>query len=381
MVQAAVKLSRMTETNHTPEPGQTARTVSYWIAGILLAAIAVHLVLLPPGSKEKPEEAAAIDEVGGEPVEEEEEEEEASINPLDADRAYGYLNAICEIGPRMSGSRGMKRQQKLIEEHFKPLADEIEWQRFKAGDPRDKSKRVRMANFVAKWRPQATKRILLCAHYDTRPLPDRDPNPQARRSGTFIGANDGGSGTALLMELAHLMHERFDQEAIDPDLGVDFALFDAEEYVWSDRDPYFLGSQWFGMQYEKRRPLKDPEGGSPRQWTYEGALLLDMVADADLQLYWEGHSFNSRQSRPLCREVWDVAERLGVKEFVPRVKYTVEDDHLALRKYGGIRAIDLIDFDYPHWHTRGDTPDKCSGRSMAKVGWVVWEWLLERAAD
>lgn len=377
----------MTEPKRKPEPGQTARTVAYWLAGVLLAATAIHLMLLPPsgdkGDKSKPTDKPSEESVSQaiRPTMRLVSTTVPATNPINADRAYGYLKSICDIGPRMSGTRGMKQQQKLVEEHFEPLADETEWQRFKALDPRDKGKRVRMANFVAKWRPNATRRILLCAHYDTRPLPDQDRDPRARRSGTFIGANDGGSGTALLMEMAHLMAERFDDEATAADFGVDFALFDGEEFVWSDRDPYFLGSQWFGTQYAKRRPLPDPDGGKAKVWSYEGAVLFDMVASKNLRLYWEGHSFSSRQSRPLCREVWDVAERLGVEEFVPRVKHTVQDDHLALRQYGGIRAIDLIDFDYPHWHTRGDTADKCSGESMAKVGWVAWEWLLERAAE
>ncbi|CAN0364203.1 unnamed protein product, partial [Ectocarpus sp. 4 AP-2014] len=163
--------------------------------------------------------------------------------------------------------------------------------------------------------------------------------------------------------------------ATDPDFGVDFAFFDAEELVYTDRDPYFLGSQWFGRQYKDRRPRPNPAGGPAIKWSYDAAVLLDMVGDANLGIYWEGHSYGSRQSRPICREVWDVAERLGVKQFVPQVKHTVTDDHLALRKYGGIRAIDVIDFDYPYWHTTQDTPDKCSGRSLATVGWVVWEWI------
>ncbi|TWU00511.1 succinyl-diaminopimelate desuccinylase [Botrimarina colliarenosi] len=307
--------------------------------------------------------------------------QEAPANPVEGDRAMGYLRAICDIGPRVSGSPGMLAQQKLITEHFAGLGVEVEEQRFRAPHPQNRAKRVPMVNLVVRWRPEATRRVLLCGHYDTRPFADQDPDPQARRTGTFVGANDGGSGTALLMELGHLMKDQFDDATDDPDFGVDFAFFDAEEFVFDDRDTYFLGSQWFGTQYAKRGPLPAVDGGKPREWSYEAAVLFDMVADKDLQIYWEGHSFASRQSRPIAREVWDVAERLGVEEFVPQVRHTVLDDHLALRKYGGIRAIDLIDFDYPYWHTLGDTPDKCSGASMAKVGWVTWEWLLERSKD
>ncbi|MEN0112022.1 MAG: M28 family peptidase, partial [Planctomycetota bacterium] len=275
-------------------------------------------------------------------------------------------------------------QQALLREHFESLGATVQLQRFKGPDPRARGRRVRMANLVARWRSDATRRVLLCAHYDTRPLPDRDPDPAARRNGVFIGANDGGSGVAVLMELAHLMPSAFGDESetkSDDPLGVDFALFDAEEFVYSDRDPYFLGSQWFGQRYKRREPLPPVEPArEPRPWRYDAAVLLDMVGDADLQLYFEGYSFARRDTRAIAREVWDVAERLGVREFVPGVRHRVEDDHVALRRYGGIAAIDVIDFDYPHWHTTRDTPERCSGESLAKVGWVVWEWLLQRAA-
>ena len=307
--------------------------------------------------------------------------DEPATNPLNAARAMGYLEAICAIGPRVSGSRGMAEQQKLIIDHFKKLGVEVEEQRFQAPHPQNRSRRVKLANLVVRWRPEATRRVLFCAHYDTRPFPDQDRDPEARRSGVFIGANDGASGTALLMELGHLMAEKFDEAAADEGFGVDFVFFDAEEFVFTERDPYFLGSQWFATQYAKRKPLPAVDGGEERKWNYDAAVLFDMVADKDLQVYWEGHSIASRQSRPIAREVWDVAERLGVKEFVPQVRHTVLDDHLALRQYGGIRAIDVIDFDYPYWHTTGDTADKCSGESLAKVGWVAWEWLLDKAKE
>lgn len=375
-----------------PEPGHAVRVACLWITGLVVLATVVHLLTLPPSSGETEgagvevaapsEEPDSIGWRGDLPI----TRVAADVaSPLDPQRAMGYLRAVCDLGPRISGSRAMGAQQRMLVEHFEGLGAkaevevEVELQRFAAPHPRQKSKRVKMANVIVRWRPAAPNRVLLCGHYDTRPLPDQDSDPRARQiEGGCLGANDGGSSVAVLMELGHLMAERFETEATDPDFGVDFALFDAEELVYSDRDPYFLGSQWFGRQYKARRPRPDPAGGPPIKWSYDAAVLLDMVGDADLQIHWEGHSFGSRQSRPICREVWEVAQRLGVKEFVQQVKHTVMDDHLALRKYGGIRAIDVIDFDYPHWHTTQDTPDKCSGESLATVGWVMWEWLLER---
>jgi len=191
-------------------------------------------------------------------------------------------------------------------------------------------------------------------------LPDRDPDPAQARAGVFIGANDGASGVAVLMELAHLMQQ------VDGDVGVDFALFDGEELVFVDgRDPYFLGSTWFARQYSRQPP----------QHKYRWGVLLDMVGDRNLELYQEQHSVAWRDTRPLVKQIWATAGRLGVKEFIPRAKYEVKDDHLPLRNIGKIPTCDIIDMNYPAWHTTMDTPRQCSPSSLAKVGWVVYEWL------
>ncbi|MGL4511971.1 MAG: M28 family peptidase [Lacipirellulaceae bacterium] len=286
-------------------------------------------------------------------------------NPLDADRAFGYLKRLCDLGPRPSGSPAMLKQQGLLVEHFERLDAKVELQRFAARNPR--GGRVKMANIIARYLPDAKRRVVLCAHYDTRPFPDRDPNPVARTRGRFLGASDGASGTAVLMELAHHMRAYAERHG-DAAVGVDLVMLDGEELVYVERrDPYFLGSTWFAQQYLKRK------GG----WSYEAAVLFDMVGDADLQVHQEWHSATWPESRPLMESLWRTADRIGVKEFVPTVKHSVQDDHLPLRNIGKIPAVDLIDFDYPYWHTEADTPRKCSGESLAKVGWVVLEWLNE----
>ena len=124
-------------------------------------------------------------------------------NPLDALRAYRYLEQICDLGPRYSGSPGMRAQQELLQKHFEQLGGRVTLQELTARNPLGGT--VPMANMIVQWHPERKERILLCAHYDTRPLPDRDPNPQRQRDGIFIGANDGASGVAALMELAHQM--------------------------------------------------------------------------------------------------------------------------------------------------------------------------------
>lgn len=300
-----------------------------------------------------------------------------ATNPLKADRVMEYLQQVCAIGPRPSGSDGMKQQIKLLQEHFQPHVDPVgglvELQAFRAPNPLGAGK-VRMKNFIVRWRPEAKERILLCAHYDTRPLPDRDPNRLARRNGTFIGANDGGSGTAVLMELAHHMPALLSE--LDENLGVDFALFDGEELVYVERrDPYFLGSKWFATKYKRNN----------RAYRYRWGVLLDMVGDKDLELYQEKHSVSWKETRPLVNQIWATAGKLGVEEFVPRTKRLpaagwIRDDHLMLRNKGQIPTCDIIDLDYPHWHTEQDLPRNCSGESMARVGWVVLEWLKTQQA-
>jgi len=283
---------------------------------------------------------------------------------LDADRAFGYLKQMCDLGPRPSGSDAMRRQVDLVAAHFEALGGKVERQRFRAKNPLGGAA-VRMTNLIVRYRPELKRRVLLCAHYDTRPLPDQDPSYRARRAGTFIGANDGASGTAVLMELAHLMPQ------LKGDVGVDLVLFDGEELVYVERrDTYFLGSTWFARQYRKRKA----------DYRYEWGVLLDMVGDADLQLYYERNSWWWKDTRPLVKSLWATAGQLGVKEFIPRTKHTpIRDDHLPLHNIGRIPTCDIIDFDYPHWHTEQDVPANCSGESLAKVGWVVWEWL--RAVD
>ena len=213
-----------------------------------------------------------------------------------------------------------------------------------------------MANIVVHWHPQSTTRILLCGHYDTLPYPmlDRE-NPQ----GTFVGADDNASGVAVLMELAR------DMPTLPTKYGIDFLLLDGEEFIFSQQDRFFLGSEYFAREYVKHKP----------PYHYRWGVLLDMVGDADLQLYEERNSVWWNDTRGLVAEIWGTAARLGVREFVAKPKHEVEDDHLVLHDVGGIPCIDVIDFDYPPWHTQGDTPDKCSPLSLAKVGWVLREWL------
>jgi hypothetical protein len=277
--------------------------------------------------------------------------------PFNGARAYGYLKEVCALGRRPSGSAGMHAQQQLLAAYFQKLGANVRWQKFRVRHPLDGTP-VAMANLIIQWHPQRRERILLCTHYDTRPYPDQDPR---HPRGTFVGANDGASGPALLMELAHAMPK------LEGALGVDFAFFDGEEFVFEEGNPYFIGSEYFALNYAAN------PGGARYRW----AVLLDMVADADLQIVPDRHTMSWPDSRPLVAAIWGTAERLGVVEFNVNKRCDVLDDHLKLHDLGKIPSCDLIDFRYPVWHTEGDLPDRCSALSLAKVGWVVQTWLEE----
>jgi hypothetical protein len=277
--------------------------------------------------------------------------------PFDGAQAYEYLKQLCAIGPRPSGSPGMEKQQKLLAEHFsnKKLGAKVEFQRFRVPHPQDGSW-VPMANILVQWHPERINRILLCAHYDTLPYPLLDRmNPQ----GTFVGANDNASGVAILMQLAR------DIPSMPTDYGIDFLLLDGEEFIFGPQDRFFLGSEYFAREYVKNKPA----------YRYRWGILLDMVGDADLQIDQERNSLWWNDTHPLVDQLWATAARLGVHNFVAKPKHEVLDDHVILHDIGRISCIDVIDFDYPAWHTQGDTPDKCSPLSLAKVGWVIREWL------
>ncbi len=273
--------------------------------------------------------------------------------PFDAQRAYGYLVRICRLGTRVSGSQGMADQQKLLVEHFEKLGAEVRFQSFDAPHPLQGTP-VRMSNLIVSWHPKSKERVLLACHYDTRPFPDNDKtNPQ----GLFLGANDGASGVALYMEMGNQMAR------LRPTLGVDMVFFDGEELVYGRTGTYFLGSEHFAKQYRDKPP----------EHTYRFGVLVDMIGDKNLRIALEKNSL--KFAPQVTNSLWDTAKSLGVREFVSRVEYEVQDDHLPLNEIAGIPTCDLIDFDYPYWHTTKDLPQNCSGQSLAKVARVLNVWL------
>jgi len=161
--------------------------------------------------------------------------------PIDGDRAFGYLRAICKLGPRPAGSAANTRQREMVARHFREMGAAVREQAFHSIDPLSGAE-VAMANLIGSWHPERRDRVLLGVHYDTRPFPDEEPDATRRRL-PFLGANDGASGVALLMEIAHHL-----KESPTP-WGVDLVLFDGEELVYGQDGEYFLGSKEFARRY------------------------------------------------------------------------------------------------------------------------------------
>jgi glutaminyl-peptide cyclotransferase len=274
---------------------------------------------------------------------------------FDGGNAHGYLVDLCRMGPRLTASRPMQRQQQVLKDHFEALGLEVEFQRASARQP-SRAESFEIVNTLVKYKPERTRRVLLSCHYDTRPMADREP-PLSNRRGQFQGANDAAASVAFLMELGRLLPN------LPTEVGVDFAFFDAEEFIYDTaRDQYFLGSEEFVRKLVA-------EGGKNR---YSKVLNLDMIAGKDLKLHPDMDS--SIRAGALVAEVWGIAKELGISEFDPEPKHEVRDDHISFLN-AGINAADLIDFDYVHWHRLSDTPQNCSPESMDKVAAVIVEWL------
>jgi hypothetical protein len=264
------------------------------------------------------------------------------------ERAFGYLTEQVAFGPRIPGRPAHEKTGDWILAHLKSTADTVVVQAFthvtRHGDT------LHLRNFLARFRPQATERVLYLAHWDTRPHADQSANLGAQRM-PVPGANDGASGVALLLGVADVLKGK------PPAAGVDLLFDDGEDYGdFADTNDVLIGSRYFAAH--------QPPGYPPLF-----AVLFDMIADKNLDIYYEG---NSEISAPeVVDRVWRTAHDLGYGQyFLPGVKHTLIDDHVPLQ-HAGIHAIDVVDFDYPYWHTTEDTVDKVSAASLQIVGDVA----------
>ena len=274
-------------------------------------------------------------------------------------RAFEYLTRQTAFGPRHPNSGGHRECLQYLQSTLQQSADEVRLQPFTHAGYNGQT--LKLTNVIASFKPHVKERVLLCAHWDTRPRADQDGNP-ARRDEPILGANDGASGVAVLLEIAALLKQT------PPPIGVDLVLFDGEDYgMEGDHANYLLGSRHFA-----RTKAAD--------YLPRFAILLDMVGDRYLEIPREGYS--RRYAPDVVKLVWDKARLLGIAQFVDEDGEDVMDDHLPLNE-SGIRAIDIIDFNYPdptnrYWHTHEDTPDKCSPESLGAVGTVLMHVLFDQ---
>ena len=258
-------------------------------------------------------------------------------------RAFAYLEKQCEFGARFPGSTAHQKTQAYLQAELEKFALEVKLQPFEF---RQKNQTVRMNNILARFGGNGGGTILLAAHWDTRPFADLDPNP-ANRNTPILGANDGASGVAVLLEVARVLKSN------PPATPVIIVLFDGEDYGKTVSD-MFLGSRHFAQNMGR--------------WSADFGILLDMVGDRDLELPMERYSWNA--DRQLTEAIWRRAEEIGLPEFQRRLGQAVMDDHLQLID-AGVPTVNIIDFSYPYWHTIEDTPDKCSPHSLEVVGRLV----------
>ena len=269
---------------------------------------------------------------------------------FDGATALTYVKTQLDFGPRIPNTDGARRCGDWIIAQMRAHADTVlvqSWTHTTVD-----GKQLALRNIVARWRPQATDRVLYVTHWDSRPVSDDDPD-SSKRALPMPGANDGASGVALFVELADVL------KRTPPNVGVDLLFVDGEDYGKFEpkEQDVLLGSKYFAahLPTPDYRPLY--------------GVLFDMIGQRDLQIYQEG---NSVQRAPeVVTRVWQAAADMGYSDvFIPRGRYTINDDHIPLLD-AGLRVIDVIDYDYPVHHTTHDTFDQLSARSFQIVGDVA----------
>lgn len=270
----------------------------------------------------------------------------AASAEFDGQRAYQDVIRQVEFGPRIPGTEGHARVITYIQAELKAAG----WQSEVLVD----SFKGQTVKNIRAWRVEAEPVILLGAHYDTRIYADDDPNPE-NRAKPVPGANDGGSGVAVLLELARAL-----PAAVETSAPVELVFFDAEDNGRIAGWDWILGSSAYAASMQSRP---------------QAVVVVDMIGDAGLDIYME------RNSDPeLTRQIWGTAKRLGYEHvFIPEYKYRVLDDHVPFLEKG-LKAAVVIDLDYPYWHTIDDTPDKVSAQSLEVVGKTLLAWLAKYGA-
>ena len=300
----------------------------------------------------------------------EETEEVAKVNPVgpsfNADSAYAFTKAQCDFGPRDMNSRGHDLCGEWIVSKFKEYGCKVTTQTATlAGYDGTK---LRSRNIMASINPEATTRILLCAHWDSRPWADNDPDSANWRK-PILAANDAASGVAVMLELARIIGKSKDEKAFNKQLGIDFVCFDAEDWgtpQWADvadnADSWALGAQYWSKNL--------PQGYEARY-----GILLDMVGGVGAKFYREGMSM--QYAPEIVKKVWRAAREVGFGSYFPKEDGgVITDDHVPVNQFAKIPTIDIIPYYAdcqqssfgPTWHTLADNIENIDKNTLKAVG-------------
>lgn len=285
------------------------------------------------------------------------------IPPFNADSAYAFIEKQLSFGPRVPNTEGHRQCAAWIENRLTEYGADliVQQARVKAWD----GTLLNISNFIARYQPEKANRILLMAHWDTRPYADYDPDPE-KRNLPIPGANDGGSGVGVLLEIARHLSDH------DTPLGIDIVLFDAEDYgVPEHLDLEWTVDSWcLGSQYWSRNPhIKD--------YYARFGILLDMVGGKNATFTHEEVSAYYAQS--VLDKVWKTARELGYSHyFIHEKTPQIVDDHRYVNELTGIPSIDIIQYDHrteskfgAFWHTHADDLEAVSKETLQAVGEVV----------
>lgn len=283
---------------------------------------------------------------------------------FNADSAYKFIEKQLSFGPRVPGSEGSRNCAAWLEKKLKEFGFEVAVQKGKMTAFNDKE--LPIINIMGKFNKGASRRILLFAHWDTRPYADSDDVDQNK---PIPGANDGGSGVAVLLEIARMIHEN----QTKPGIGIDILFVDAEDYGQPNNSmlPYKENTWCLGTQYWAKN--------KPSDYKPEYGILLDMVGARDAVFPIEAKSASFAPS--VITKVWNAAEKLGYGNYFVRetVDFVGSDDHVYMNNLAGIQSIDIIQFDPktggfgPYHHTHDDDINVIDRNTLKAVGQTVAE--------
>lgn len=290
---------------------------------------------------------------------------ETPATSFDPEHAYRLIDRQVSFGPRVPGSEGHAACSTWMVEELRSYGAEVTEQTFSDKGPSGES--VLMTNIIASYNPEATRRVLLLAHWDTRPWADKDVNP-SHHDEPILGADDAGSGVGVLMEIARQLGSSTPMKQI----GVDILLVDGEDFgTYNAEESWCIGSTYWSKQPHK--PGYKAELG----------ILLDMVGGKDAKFYWEYYS--KVYASAVLSRVWAKASQLGYSAYFPQADGGgVTDDHVPVIKNLGIPTIDIINYSpkseagfAPYWHTTQDDMRNISRETLAAVGHTVLATLQD----